>query len=137
MRARAGLALLAVLAGPAAAASIEHDDPGLGALVATRERPLFSPSRRAPAAPPAPDVQPAAVPVPVAEPVQPPAAQLMGVVIGGDMRMAVFADNGRTLTVRQGEEIEGWTIADVQRRAIVLERDGETLELKLRDPAQP
>lgn len=138
-----GLAGLAGLGGGAAAVSFEG--LRLDELSATRERPLFPPTRRPrpepPPPPPAPEpvaIVPQPEPEPVEEPASPPSATLTGVVIGGDLRLAVFLDaEGKPLSVRQGDEIEGWTVADVQRRSVTIERDGETLELKLKAPGDP
>lgn len=107
----------------------------------TRDRPLFAPSRRPPPPPPAPVVAtPPAEPVAAAEPPPapptPPNAVLTGIVIGGDLKLAVFQADGKPLTVREGGEIEGWTVAEVQPRAVALERDGERTEMHLKDPAE-
>lgn len=112
----------------------------LSALTATRERPLFSPSRRPPA--------PAAVNAPVA-PVPtppPPPADLDLILVGtvaeasasrGVEGIAIFLDPATSATVRlrTGEGHQGWILQAVGTRAAVLLKDGGTETLRLPQPA--
>lgn len=103
-------------------------------LRATRERPLFSASRR----PPSPPVQVAA-PVAVeaaAEPPPPerPQMKLVGVVHGAKQNMAIFVDQSGRSTVRLhvgDADSAGWNIKSVDLRAATLEKDSQTVTLEL------
>lgn len=103
----------------------------LSSLSATRERPLFSPSRRPPrvmaAAPPpqAPPPQPAA-------PAQPPLT-LVGTAIGGGQSIGIFLDQSTNAVVRlrMGEGVTGWTVHSIGGRDVVLEQDHRDVTLSL------
>jgi general secretion pathway protein N len=107
----------------------------LSALTATRERPLFTPSRRAPAAAIAGPV----APVPAAPPPPPPAEPdrpqltLVGAVAGQNEGIAVFLDqtNNSVVRLRTGQDHLGWVLRSVKGREAVLEKDrlSATLEL--------
>lgn len=110
-------------------------------LTATRERPLFVPSRRAPApvvavaaAPPAP---PPAEKPPEAEPLQ---LSLTGTVAGGDGAIGVFLDkaSGTPLRLKIGEKHKGWTLRSVGRRDVVLAKGMATTKLAMvtQEPAK-
>jgi hypothetical protein len=94
----------------------------LDRLPATRERPLFSPTRRPP--PPPPVVVHSPQPPPPPPP--PPNVALFGVVMDGDearaiVRTGAVADVRR---VRVGDDIGGWRVAQIDGRRIVLVLDG-------------
>ena len=102
-------------------------------LTATRERPLFNPSRRAPAplvasAPPPPP-RPAEKP-PEAEPLQ---LSLTGTVAGGGGAIGVFLDkaSGTPLRLKVGEKHKGWTLRSVGRREAVLAKETVTTKLAM------
>nr|WP_315813769.1 hypothetical protein [Bradyrhizobium sp. SZCCHNR2028] len=109
-------------------------------LSATRERPLFSPSRR----PPPTDVPPPAVvaaPV-VQEPSVPerPQLALVGTVVNGDRGLAVFVDTSSKtpLRIRTGADYRGWTLRLVEARSVTLQRGEDVTVLTLLPtPAQP
>lgn len=133
---------------PAAASPARIGNPlwaiPLRKLSATRERPLFSPSRRpkAPviAAAPAP---PATIPQPPAPPPEPerPPLVLVGTIIGENERIAIFVNltSNETKRVREGQEEAGWTVRSVELRTTVLERNHRsvTLDLPKRDARPP
>lgn len=102
----------------------------LDSLAATRERPLFSPTRRPPAPPPAPVAAAAAPPPPPPPaPPEPPALTFFGVVAEGDGARAlvrVGAEN-ESLRVRVGDRIGAWAVSDIDRRRLVLSL-GDRLE---------
>ena len=110
----------------------------LHALSATRERPLFSPSRR----PPAPPVVAVAPPPPPPSKPAPPATPpltLVGTVLGGSEGVGVFIEQGTKdiIRLRVGEGRGGWTLSSLQARAAILDQ-GErqaTLALSPRDSA--
>lgn len=105
-------------------------------LTATRERPLFAPSRRAPApavasAPPPPP--PPAEKPPETEPLQ---LSLTGTVAGGDGAIGVFLDKatGMPLRLKVGQKHKGWTLRSVGRRDVVLARGMTTTKLAMVAP---
>jgi hypothetical protein len=103
--------------------------PDLQNLQATRDRPLFVPSRRPPSAPPPPDVEEVAV---EAESSEAP-FELAGIITGEDVAIAVLRNksNQETQNVRRGQTLENWTLAEIQSQAVVLRRGGTKVRLKL------
>lgn len=108
-------------------------------LTATRERPLFTPSRR-----PAPPVVanayqlasvPAAPPPKPAEPEKPQLA-LVGTVAGDGDGFGVFIDQAAksVLRLKTGEHHKGWVLRAVHRRDVVFEKGTETAVLELPAP---
>jgi len=108
----------------------------LRSLSATRDRPLFSPSRR----PPAPAV--AAAPVVEAPPTPRPAVAerptltLVGTIIGNGDKIAIFFDpNSRsTVRLRLGDSSAGWVLRSVESRDTILEKDHHSFTLSLPSP---
>jgi general secretion pathway protein N len=106
----------------------------LSALTATRERPLFLPSRRAPA----PAV--AGAPVAVAPPPPPPPAPpeqpqlvLVGAIANGNEGYAVFLDQATNSVIRlkTGQDHSGWVLRSVKGREATLEKDRLSTTLSL------
>lgn len=91
----------------------------LAELAAALERPLFTQSRRPPAAP-------------VAAPSQLDAV-LAGVLSDGAEKVAIVVAPGadRALRLREGDVFQGWRVERVEDEAVVLERDGRTERLVL------
>jgi hypothetical protein len=109
----------------------------LTTLTATRERPLFSPSRRAPApvianapATPRPPPPPPAV-------AEHPDLILVGTVTGGASGVAVFTDTATrgTVRLRTGEDHKGWTLQSVEARSVTLHKGNTTETLALPQPS--
>jgi hypothetical protein len=110
----------------------------LSALMATRTRPLFTPSRR----PPAPVV--ASVPVAAPQPPSPPPPAvpqhpnltLVGTVAGENEGIAVFIDTATrdTVRLRTGEGHSGWILQSIERRAATLQMGGQTETLAMPKP---
>jgi hypothetical protein len=88
---------------------------------ATRDRPLFSPTRR----PPAPPVIVAAPPPP---PPPPPNVALLGVVMDGEQAHAVVraGPTEKVLRVSIGDDIGGWKVGQIEARKLVLLLNGRT-----------
>jgi hypothetical protein len=116
----------------------------LATLTTTRDRPIFSPSRR----PPPPAVAPA--PVAVAPPPRPkpvkverPQLALVGTIAGTEQSFGIFVDQTTkaALRLKIGEEYQGWRLRDVAPREVTLVHDEETAVLSLPPPdaasAQP
>ena len=113
----------------------------LSVLTATRERPIFSASRRPPqrAVVAAPVEQARAPPPPkAAEPDHPPLA-LIGAVVGENDAIAVFLDrtNQKIVRLRQGEAHSGWVLGAIQPREVTFRKADRTevLALKGQDAA--
>ena len=109
----------------------------LGALSMTRDRPLFTSSRRPPAA--------AVVAVPrvvqpkaVARPVEPdhPNLTLIGTVVGKTEGIGVFLDQATHDFVRlkTGEGHAGWILRSIKAREATLEKEHRTETLSLPAP---
>ena len=111
------------LANPIAAQSLEQ-------LSAMLDRSLFSPSRRRAPAPP-PVVQ---APAPAELPPAPPNLVLLGVVMDGESARALVragADQ-RLLRAQMGDEIDGWKVAQIDGRKVVLaSQDGRFATYRL------
>jgi general secretion pathway protein N len=105
----------------------------LSALTATRDRPLFSASRRPPAPPvvASPVVQTRPPPPPAPGP-QKPRMALVGTVAGVD-GIAVFVDQGTQaiIRLRTGEGHEGWILRKVGTREVTLQNDQDIAILAL------
>lgn len=104
----------------------------LHSLSATRERPLFSPSRRPP---PVFVAAPAARPPPKSPPARPPLA-LVGTAIGGSQSIGVFVDQAtqEVVRLRTGEGHAGWTVRAIRGREAILEKDQREATLALVGP---
>jgi general secretion pathway protein N len=111
----------------------------LASLNATRERPIFLPSRRAPAvAVAAPPPPPAPVrSLPPAEPDRPRLA-LVGAVVGDAEAVAIFVDQATRgiVRLRAGEDYAGWILRSVKGREATLEKGRETILLALPAPGE-
>ncbi len=108
----------------------------MSSLTATRERPLFSPSRRPPSPPPEPMPVAEAPPPPPAEPEQ-PLFTLVGTATGETDNVAVVMDqNTRNLVrVKVGETVSGWQLRSIDQRAMTVEKNDRRVTLTL--PAAP
>jgi hypothetical protein len=129
-----------VIAPPAAPARPLSANPLWGVpltqLPATRDRPIFSPSRRPP---------PSAV---VAEPVfvkpapprkkeiEPPRLSLVGTIASDDEGFAIFIDQSTkaALRLKVGEDYQGWKLRSIQGREVTMEKDQQAAVLTLPQP---
>src|SRR5579872_89212 len=126
--------------------TINPDKPGAGTLTGnplwavplsvlsiTRERPLFSPSRRpiAPAVVAAPVVV-AALPRKPPEPDHPPLT-LVGTIIGGAENIAIFADEATKnfIRLKTGQDHAGWTLRAIFGRETTFARGDREATLGL------
>ena len=105
-------------------------------LSITRDRPIFSPSRRPPPAAPA-YVAPV-MPRQQAKPAEPerPAVTLLGTIIGEADRLGVFleAATGNSVKMRIGEDHQGWVLLSVKSREVTLAKNNENVVLELPAP---
>ena len=109
----------------------------LSALTATRERPIFSASRRPPPrAVIAPVVEQVTMPTPKAAMPEPASMQLMGAVVGDADAIAILLDQTtrEVIRLRVGENRRGWILSSVQNREATIRRDDQTEILVLQRP---
>lgn len=130
---RKGIIVLAVVSPPYTVPAAQEftDLPPFESLDATRQRPLFSPSRRLPAPIVAAPVPPAPVePVPEADM---PGFDLTGIVFGDTTRLAMVRDpsSQRVQSLRVGQTLDDWTVEDITPRSVALSRKGKSVTLEL------
>ncbi|HMA75381.1 MAG TPA: hypothetical protein VKP67_28425 [Xanthobacteraceae bacterium] len=108
-------------------------------LSTTRDRPIFSPSRR----PPPPATPSYVAPVSVRQPAKPveperPAVTLLGTVVGevDQLGVGVFKESatGTVIKMRTGEDHQGWVLRSVKSREVTLTKDREKVTLELPAP---
>jgi hypothetical protein len=131
------LGLMAIAAAAVGAAAAElgaaSDNPlaaqPLDLLSDTRDRPLFSPTRRPPPPPPPPVVERVAPPAPV----PPPNVVLLGVVTDENGARAVVRSNSpdKIVRARLGELIDGWQVTQIEPRRLVLSHDARSVSFAL------
>ena len=112
----------------------------LTALSGTRERPIFSSSRRprAPAVALAPIAKPAAV-APKPKELERPKFFLVGTVASGHERLGVFMDQSTkaSFRLRMGDDYQGWKLRSVEGREATLEKDQQAVILALPQTGDP
>jgi hypothetical protein len=105
----------------------------LSTLAITRERPLFSPSRRP--APPPPVAPAVYVPSPTSSPAEPdhPLLTLLGTIVGETDRIGIFMDQASQSVVRlkTGENNAGWVLLSVEGREVTFAKGSRTATLTL------
>jgi general secretion pathway protein N len=108
----------------------------LTALSATRDRPLFSASRRPPVV-----AAPVIAPPPKQEAVAPPPperplATLVGTIVSREASFAMLqGSNADAISrLRVGQQNDGWLIRGIGLRSIVVEKGAESVELNLPRP---
>jgi hypothetical protein len=106
----------------------------LESLTATRERPIFLPSRRPPAVAAAPVEPPKSAPPPPEA--ERPALRLLGIVTGTTDGFAIFiSDTTRNIIrLKTGEGHEGWILRSVKAREAVLEKNRRSTVIELPPP---
>lgn len=118
----------AALANPLAALSLDD-------LSATRERPLFNPSRRLPTQPPPTPPPPPVVAAP-APPAPAPTLALFGIVADaeGARAMVRTGPSKEILRLRVGDTVESWTVSRIGRTELVLQLGDRTETVTLFAP---
>jgi general secretion pathway protein N len=106
----------------------------LSKLSMTRDRPIFSPSRRPP-----PVMMPViAKPVERAKPAEPenPPLVLVGTVVGEDSEIAVLVEQATENVVKLhvNESHQGWTLRSIQGREVTFQNDRKSSVLALAPP---
>jgi general secretion pathway protein N len=112
---------------PPAQKAAVGDMPSLDELAATRERPLFSSTRRPPEAEPIVEAS-----APITENAPMP-FELVGVVVGEDVSAAIFrnTESKEETRVAKGEKIGNWSVEEVAERAVVLRGDDRRVRMRM------
>jgi hypothetical protein len=107
----------------------------LSQLSETRDRPIFSPSRRPPPA------AAAAAPTPVKPPprkkeVRPPQLSLVGTIASEEESFGIFLDQSTkaALRLKVGEDYQGWKLQAISGREATMQKDDQTAVLALPEP---
>ena len=105
----------------------------------TRERPIFSPSRR----PPPPATPTYVAPVAVRTPQKPkeperPSITLLGTILGTSDSIGIFLNPATRdiVRLRLGEDHEGWALRSVKTREVLLVKDRDRVVLELPPPGE-
>jgi general secretion pathway protein N len=108
----------------------------ISALDATKERPIFSASRRPPMPPVVAQRVVAAPPPPKPAEPEHPLISLVGTVIGKPKNVAVVLDRATKTIVRLhvGEAASGWILRSVDVRTMTIEKNSQTVTLALPAP---
>jgi len=108
----------------------------LSALPATRDRPLFSASRRPPIV-----AAPIVAPPPKQEAVAPPPPEqplltLIGTIVSREASVAMLQGSNADAVsrLRLGQENEGWRVQGISLRSIIVEKGARSVELGLPRP---
>jgi hypothetical protein len=106
-------------------------------LSATRDRPIFSPSRRP--APPVIASEPASAPPappPRKKEVEPPPLSLVGTIASDEESFGIFLDHAtkEALRLKVGEDYQGWKLRDIHGRQVTMEKGQQAAVLTLPPP---
>jgi hypothetical protein len=102
----------------------------------TRERPIFSPSRRPPPPPPS-AVTVAKVVVPRPKEPEKPQLSLVGTISSDEDKFGIFVDQAtkNVLRLRVGEDFQGWQLQSVQGRETTFQKNELTFVVALPQPS--
>jgi hypothetical protein len=108
----------------------------LTALSATRDRPLFSASRRPPVIAAPIIAPPPKQEAPAPPPPERPLATLVGTIVSREASFAMLqGSNGDAISrLRVGQENDGWLIRGIGLHSIVVEKGEQSVELNLPKP---
>ena len=104
-------------------------------LSGTRDRPIFSPSRRP--APVVADTEPVvAKPPPRKKEIQPPPLSLVGTIASDDESFGIFIDQSTktALRLKVGEDYQGWKLLKIRGREVTMQKDQQAAVLTLPQP---
>jgi general secretion pathway protein N len=106
----------------------------LSQLSETRDRPIFSVSRRPPAPPAV--AKPVAVKAPPPKVPDRPQLSLVGTIASGEEGFGIFLDQATktALRLKVGEDHHGWRLQSIHGREVTLEKDQQTSVLSLPSP---
>ena len=106
-------------------------------LSGTRDRPIFSPSRRPPppvlASEPAPVLPP---PPPRRKEPEAPPLSLVGTIASDEESFGIFLDHAtkQALRLKVGEDYQGWKLRTIHGRQVTMEKDAQVAVLTLPPP---
>lgn len=108
----------------------------LSTLSNTRDRPIFSSSRRPVPSAVAPVIVPKPAVVAKAKEPERPQLALVGTIAHDDERFGIFLNQSTAtaLRLKVGEDFQGWILREVQAREATLEKDRQTVVLALPQP---
>ena len=131
-----------VAAPPASSAAEESEMPStdipqapLSDFVEMTMRPLFSPTRRPPAADESSEEQ-EIVQETSAGPVETNQFMVMGIVIAPDEKVALLKqlkNSAEIVRVKEGQKVSDWTVAEITPQSVTIEQSGVTDVVKLSD----
>lgn len=127
------------VAAPAAPARTPSANPlwaiPLSQLPETRDRPIFSPSRRPPPVAAAANVTPVKPP-PRKREVRPPQLSLVGTIASEDESFGIFLDQSTKVALRLkvGEDYQGWKLQAISGREATMQKDEQVAVLTLPEP---
>ena len=106
-------------------------------LSVTRERPVFSPTRRPPPAVIASDPAPV-LPPPRKQELAPPPLSLVGTIASAEESFGIFLRHATNdaLRLRIGEDYQGWKLRAIHGRQVTMEKDQQTAVLTLPPPGE-
>jgi general secretion pathway protein N len=118
-------AAIAAIDNPLAAESLDQ-------LSTTRQRPLFSPTRR-PVPPPPPPVSIPRIVSVSPPPSPPPSVMLFGIVSDASGYLAILrpSTTEKITRVKLGDEISGWRVTEIEPRRLVLSHDSRSTAFTL------
>ncbi|WP_244522076.1 hypothetical protein [Bradyrhizobium embrapense] len=109
----------------------------LKTLSNTRDRPVFSPSRRpSPAVVAEPEVSKPLPPPPRKVALEPPPLSLVGTIAGDDESFGIFLDqsNKTALRLKLGDDFQGWKLRTISGREVTMQKDEHDAVLSLPQP---
>jgi hypothetical protein len=107
----------------------------LAELSGTRERPIFSASRRPPPVAAAAETAPVKPP-PRKKEIEPPQLSLVGTIASIDEGFGIFIDQSSKAAVRLkvGDDHQGWKLRQIRGREVTMEKDDRSAVLTLPQP---
>ena len=108
-------------------------------LPVTRDRPIFSPSRRPPPAVVVTDPVPLKPPPLRKQEIEPPPFSLVGTIASDDESYGILLDQATKVAVRLkvGDDYQGWKLRAIQGREVTIEKDRQGAVLTLPEPGGP
>lgn len=107
----------------------------LAELSGTRERPIFSASRRPPPVAAVAETAPVK-PTPRKKEIEPPQLSLVGTIASIDEGFGIFIDQSSKAAVRLkvGDDHQGWKLRQIRGREVTMEKDDRSAVLTLPQP---
>jgi hypothetical protein len=105
----------------------------LDVLTATRDRPLFTPTRRKPAPPPVLAAPNVAVPQQESQAARGPQLALEGIIVDSSETLILLRDasTSESITIRPGEPIGKWHVFVESNYSVILKNGDEQLRLEM------